>query len=325
MRVLLQSTGYTAGKPLGRNWAQGFRDAGHVADVWEGSTPRRMTEVFEEFRPDLLIGPSHYANTNLWDVSFLKAYRKAKPDFRTLIWPGGLSSWNPDVAGAIDWAVDAFYVPCPHWYTLFLEREWVQYDKPFLALPFGCRDRKEMVRPRDDLRCDVAYVGWRTLPDKKDRIEKLIVPLRGRGLNVRFHGKGWKQGWLPDEDIDPLYASAKVCVNVHQEIFNREGHHCNERTFHAPGAGGILVNDDVRYVRELFPEGNGAFVVSDDEFMDKVEWIVAKCKEDPEWETDQRRRAFEWSQKTHAWSLRAERAIRFLEGGSGWRVEDYLD
>lgn len=281
-----------------------------------------MSAVFDAFQPDYFISNGNPIYTEQWDLDYLYRYKKRTSGFKIAVQPGPL---HPSIAAVREWALDVYIIPRPVWHVKAFMWRWERDAVPILCLPYGCNRLAEPPKPKPRLVCDVGYAGNRNAPDKKDRINRMIASLRDRGFSCRLHGTGWEDGWLPAEDLEPLYASARVCVNVNQPGLVSGGHHVCERVFHVPGCGGILVTDDVRCTHDYFSEETGVFIVKDRDFLPTVRYVVNRVKEDPEWEADMRRRAFQHTQAHHTWAHRAERLLRFFQGGREFRIEDYTE
>jgi spore maturation protein CgeB len=150
---------------------------------------------------------------------------------------------------------------------------------------------------------DIAFLGAR-LPTKESLFRKVLFPL-AKKYRVRILGPRWtardnflrvlsgvgrKLRWFPLADwandrrirIPPseerhFYASAKICVNIHE--YDSRGlskNMSNEREFKIPACGGFQMSDDVAGLRKLFISDEEIVIPrSVDEWFEKVAFYLA--------------------------------------------------
>jgi spore maturation protein CgeB len=109
--------------------------------------------------------------------------------------------------------------------------------------------------PRDDLACDLAFLGNR-LPDREARVEEFFfrpvesLPQR----DFLLGGNGWEErveglanlrflGHVPPGDHNALNRSALAVLNVSRESMAANGWSPATRVFEAAGAGACLISD----------------------------------------------------------------------------------
>lgn len=127
--------------------------------------------------------------------------------------------------------------------------------------------------------CDIAFLGA-MMPHKKHALESLLLPLRKK-YKVRIYGPNWTlkdkayrlgglmarktklpklNQWFQDlritvpvEEERDFYASAKICLNIHERDEATKNHVIlNERTFKIPACGGFEICDYVPPLRNYF-------------------------------------------------------------------------
>ena len=112
--------------------------------------------------------------------------------------------------------------------------------------------------PREDLACDVLFVGsyWK---EERD-VVKALPALAERGIPVHVHGRGWDavpefaaidRGYLDYDDVPSAYASARIVVDDAASSTKEYGS-VNSRVFDALAAGAVVVSSGALGVHELF-------------------------------------------------------------------------
>jgi spore maturation protein CgeB len=161
--------------------------------------------------------------------------------------------------------------------------------------------------PGPKFSCDIAFVGS-FYTQKREQYEKLLFPLF-RKYKVLIYGAGWTKrdrilrlvGGLarraklaplaklisrqrillsPDEERK-LYASAKICVNIHE--YYKDGTvkgFSNEREFKVPASGGFQLSDYIPGIERYFKLGEEIVVAkSPEEWFSKIDYYLTHEKE----------------------------------------------
>ncbi len=156
--------------------------------------------------------------------------------------------------------------------------------------------------PEERFACDIAFLGS-FYTAKRPQFEQLLLPLMKK-YRVRIYGSGWtlkskilrvvsggarraRIGWLVKlvnrnrmsismEDERKLYASAKICVNIHE--YYRDGvtkGFSNEREFKIPASGGFELSDYVPGMERYFELGKEIVAVrSAKEWFEKIDYYL---------------------------------------------------
>jgi len=162
-------------------------------------------------------------------------------------------------------------------------------------------------KPDKNFICDIAFVGS-FYTHKKEKFEKLLFPLFKK-YYVRLYGTGWtkkdrilrlgsglgrklKIKWLTKfvnkqrvtispEDERKLYASAKICVNIHE--YYKDGTIkgiSNEREFKVPAAGGFEISDYIPGMERYFEIGKEIVAVkTSEEWFKAIDFYLKNEKE----------------------------------------------
>ncbi len=162
-------------------------------------------------------------------------------------------------------------------------------------------------KPEARFACDIAFLGS-FYTDKRLQFEQLFLPLMKK-YRVRVYGSGWtlkskilrvisgvarrlRIGWLMKianrnrvsismDDERKLYASAKICVNIHE--YYRDGTtkgFSNEREFKVPASGGFELTDYIPGMERYFELGKEIVAVrSAQEWFEKIDYYLKQDDE----------------------------------------------
>lgn len=157
-------------------------------------------------------------------------------------------------------------------------------------------------QPIDRLKCDIAFIGSR-YTQKGPQFQEMFMPLLKK-YHVRVYGPGWtlksralraiggaarryKVRWLQnfaaahnidivDDDKRKLFASAKICVNIHEYYHDgtTKGF-SNEREFKVPASNGFQISDSIPGMERYFELGREIVVVkSKEEWFEKIDYYL---------------------------------------------------
>ena len=132
-------------------------------------------------------------------------------------------------------------------------------------------------KPATRFGCDAVYLGH-NLRYKKSTFQEYLRPAQQR-FDVRVIGRDWS--WtdrrlgllqsvsqivgirafdrlrsLPNTEAEErqIYASAKICLNLHNPHQHNDGYSCNSRTFVVAACGGFQISDNVAQIRDFFTD-----------------------------------------------------------------------
>ncbi len=162
-------------------------------------------------------------------------------------------------------------------------------------------------KPDPKFACDIAFVGS-FYAQKKEQFKTLLLPLFLK-YKVKLFGTGWsikdrilrlgsgaarrlKSRWLtkyinnlrltitPDDERK-LYASAKICINIHE--YYKDGTPKNfsiEREFKVPASGGFLLSDYCAGMERYFELGKEIVTVkTPKDWFEAIEYYLKNEKE----------------------------------------------
>jgi len=238
-----------------------------------GALTKRGDKIF-------CFGPYWYKDKDCpSDISSIISILGVKPDMilsvethteNTMYPVTGLESTDiPKVFWAIDnhlnfrWHKEYAYVFDK---TYFAQKMLIDYAKSYGIrdiewLPLACEpDIHSDLNMKRDI--DVGFVGKL---NKKRRI--LFKTLKNSLKNVKF---GIYNG-LYGRDMARIYSTSKIVINpsIRKDI--------NMRTFEATGCGALLLNEDVKWLKELFRIGKEIDTYTDVEhLMDKIRFYLRR-------------------------------------------------
>lgn len=155
---------------------------------------------------------------------------------------------------------------------------------------------------RREYDADIAFIGNR-LPTKESMFRKLLLPLMRR-YRVRIYGPGWtmrdkifrlvsglgrkakllpladwaneKRVSVPPEAERDVYASAKICLNIHEYYPDgRSKNYSNEREFKIPACGGFELTDSVLGIERFFTPDKEIVVARDEaDWFRKIDFYL---------------------------------------------------
>lgn len=193
----------------------------------------------------------------------------------------------------------------------YLPQALPEYSWIFTTKSFGLRDLKELYGvdrasylphacdtdvhiprvplPRDvaEFGCDVSFIGSWT--PKKEKILSEIVK-RIPGIRLRVYGDRWgnmdRTSSLATSVafralLGPLYSTAISCSKINLALLSERVHgsssgdQITSRTFHIPGAGGLMLHERTRDLLDIFKEDVHCVCFCDvGELVEKIEWLL---------------------------------------------------
>lgn len=294
-----------AGKFIYEGYKAAFLDMGHnFRPVTANDNP---AELFEDFKPNILISSLNGYNLRFLDLKLVNKYRRKGLVLFNQISPwkktneqyssGNLGSDSKLISLIKSGlAGDIFFTWIEQGDPLmegFTKTTGYKYETILMAankmVYFNDYDEK--------YKADVSYVG-NNLPDKKEFFQKHLIPLF-RKYKVKVYGNDWTQidkakGYIQKVgqyfNIEPLkhvrkvaldedggrkvYSSSTISLNIHEEHQRRLGCDFNERTFKIIASGGFEICDNVKVLRKYFT--NKELVIGEDtnDWFDKIEYYI---------------------------------------------------
>lgn len=132
---------------------------------------------------------------------------------------------------------------------------------------------------KPEFECDLAFVGGRW-GYKAQTLDKWFLPFIATDLNIKIFGNqpwGVPQycGFLPDEQVKHLFASAKICPNLsepHSQVF---GYDIVERPFKLLSNKCFVVSDYVEDMKTIIPNGI-VYAKTPSDFISKIMYYMEK-------------------------------------------------
>jgi hypothetical protein len=132
-------------------------------------------------------------------------------------------------------------------------RSWGVREARFWPLGFRADDydpaltREQILSGARDV--DVALTCERVTEWRRERVDEFAAAFP----NGAYYGKGWPNGFLPEEQRVPLYQRTKIGINIH----NSTGP-INFRTYILPANGVMQVCDNKSHLGQIFALGEEA-------------------------------------------------------------------
>jgi spore maturation protein CgeB len=167
---------------------------------------------------------------------------------------------------------------------------WVEHGIDSLFLPLACATN--LFHPIRGTRktIDILFTG-RYLKDREGGYKAFLYPLarRFRG-SVTIVGSGWESNpqvknakvisSVPYNLLNKMYNMAKININIHRDNSRKCHTALNLRTFEVPGAGQVLMSDEVLGINEFFKPGHEIVIVrGEDELIDNIEKFLQSEEE----------------------------------------------
>lgn len=276
-------------------WRQVFIRTGHE---WRWLDPNEaILDVFNEYEPDIFIGATYEINSALIKALQVRPHVKvlmkannygySNNDIDTTEFPIGIAS-NYEVnsvdtlrskTGKPDYVFNFYHIKRYH--------NTMEYWKENLGirllegLPAADIFNYKPVEPKEELKCDIGFVGgyW---PYKAKNLDKYLLPLCypvGK-YNIKIFGN---QPWPVPQYLgtastpvtEALFASSTICPNISEPHANVFGFEVNERIFKLAATKAFCINDPIASLNEdIFL--NNELVIADDpkHFHDLVHMFI---------------------------------------------------
>ncbi len=273
---------------------------------------------FDLFQPDIFITCSHFLYQKYIDYSYMQNLREkwlivfTKIDFWSI--PKGTNQKRiSEASGMKDdislvekikkgelWDI-FFHVVAPTDTRMigFTEGTWYTYHTIPLAVDASLVDTH--IRP--EFSADISFIGTNS-PDKYTLFSELLFPLQ-KLYNTRIYGQDWTifdryLGWIQRfgqyfnisgiksirkpklklSDEWDIYASSKICVNIHEQNQRLCGGDVNERFFKIPAFGGFQISDSVACIGDYFDIDTEIVVAKDTaDWFTKINYYMHHSEE----------------------------------------------
>ena len=283
---------------ISSNYKMTFEDMGHKVRLFYGQMP--MGKLFRQFRPDIFITCTNKEfYTRYIDFDFLKKYRKSN-DLKILCQAEALTWKGQNIydkeKGELVRSGDLGNI-----FFGYIEPEAMEAWEERFGLKYNCvlNAANKLIHfpvdPVEKYKCDIAFVGnWMTT--KIHFFKNFLLPLKKK-YNVKIYGKKWKfyervqdkifrttgmgifkpafKKLIPNEGINEVCSSAKICVNIHQDLGpGWKLLDLNERTFHIPLCGGFEMCTPVWCLRKHFKPNEIVMAENEKDWFEKIEFYL---------------------------------------------------
>lgn len=307
-----------------------------------------LAEFLHRHHPDLFLTQSHFFHRKQLDYAVLARHRRAGMTLVTKV-----DFWNPVAQGvrrrdavslrddpAVRRLLDADLLGDAFTHVVEQDDERMAgfreaIGRPWHTVPLAADERLLQAEPDPAMANPVVFLGtW--LPGKRDAFAERLYPLHARGLTIlgqdwtraaRLRGKAQRVGqyfdvpglralqrpaMTPDHE-GVLYASADVCVNLHERHQVCFGGDCNERAFKIPAAGGFQVSDDVACLHSYFGPEEIVIAATIAEWFERIDHYLGRPEERTAIAAAGRRRVA----RDHTYRNRAEQLLTMIGAQHG--------
>lgn len=309
------------------HWAATYEDLGHEVIRLQETEATARDLLREGMRSDFV----HYVHTHGWETpdaeltplignSLLDAFERLREVGIPTI------SVHLDIMRHLKRERDVFTEP--FWKTEFVftadggSHQWYRdHGINHFYLPAGVFKREcQLGKHRPEYAHDVVFVGARYGYHSEWPYRPRLISWLEETYGDRFalYGRDGK-GTIRGEDLNDLYASAKVIVgDTLCHGFNHP-HYFSDRLFETTGRGGFLIFPFITGINELFnviPSGDAGqqeLVTYQFENFDELKKTIDEALEDADWRQAVRIAGHERTLRDHTYDNRARRVIETLK------------
>ncbi len=263
--------------------------------------------VFREYKPNIFIsGLGHYAHKFI-DLELIKQYRQ-----KGLVMFTSISTWkrmNDQYGGGGLQSDKKLIALIKKGLAGDVFFSWFQQDGtlmdgftkntgyPLYTILLAANKKIYYPDLDQNYKADISFVGS-LLPDKREFIEKHLIPLRKKYIG-KIYGSDWTlinriKGYTQKVgqyfNIEPLknlrkltlaedqerkvYSSSTISLNIHVDYQRKYGSDFNERTFKIMASGGFEICDNVKVLRKYFTEKELVIGENTKDWFEKIEFYL---------------------------------------------------
>lgn len=302
----------------------GFKDAGHEVMVSGPLTQMNISEMINNFNPNLIItmgwGQEQTVEKQVW---IRKAVRKAQiphvfwsledPEFTQIYTVPLLARMRPDFVFTI----------CSSMVEYFTQLGFKSRHMDYAYDP-SIHYRVDVIPEYKSLIAVVANSYYDVLKNypldyRKHSLKTLITPLIEQNIPVNFWGNDWDKmkpfvlydipnenirGYIPYLEANKVYSSADIVIGLQNYTTQ-----LTQRTYEILGSEGLLITCDTPEIRKLFTPGQDLVVSSSPE---ETLGLVRYYLNNPD-EREKIRKQGKLSVANHTYRHRAEFIIATLQ------------
>lgn len=275
MNILISNDSPFAHYYIRLGLARAFTSAGHNVIMWD-INKKNVFDAFDEAQPDLFIGQTYNINDSL--IKVLSERPMTKVIMKASDW-GNISDEIDrkkypvliandeeinnvrklkDKAGKPDFVYvhymqDRLKDTHTHWINEGIRVESLMNAADVFDFTNG--------EKRPEYECDIAFVGGRW-GYKSVTFDQWFIPLLSPNFDYKikiFGNQPWGVpqycGFLPNEELKHLFASAKICINLSEPHSQKFGYDVVERPFKLWANKSFVISDFVEDLHNIYPDG----------------------------------------------------------------------
>lgn len=287
-----------------------FLDLGHEFRTYTAGL--NLKKFLEEEKPDIFISSSHFFWRKQIDYEILRDFRKkglivfCKIDF----WNSPIKKTRVNEAKSLseDREVQRLIklgLLTDHYFHVVEQgdRRMEGFEKfagkNYLTIPLAVdKTLLKAARFEEKFKADISFIGS-NLSQKRKYLKEWLKPL-AKNYDLKLYGQDWtlfdrtagkaqkvgqyfnlpvlkslRKPRLALEDEFSIYASSKLCVNLHENYQREFGGDCNERTFKIPAVGCFEIVDNVDCISKYFvPDQEIIIAENKQEWFEKIEYYI---------------------------------------------------
>lgn len=313
MKILYQANVNTiyAGRTIYHGYKHAFEDLGFTFKPFN-TGQEQLEKVLKDYRPDIFITGLNNYTLKYVDLELLTKYRKKnlKVFVNIPFWRSPFSRTRiNESSGLKDNEQFVFLIKQNKFGDVYFnscEQDDARMDgfakdtgRKYHTIPLAADKNLINSGSRDSrFTADLSYVGT-YLPTKRVFFNNIIFPLK-KFYTLKLYGQDWtladrSLGWLQRfgqyfnipflrsvqkpklelEDEAKIYASSKICINIHEDYQQKFGGDCNERTFKIPLFGGFEITDNVSCIKKYFKEGEEIIIAENkNDWFEKIRYYI---------------------------------------------------
>lgn len=300
----------TAYRTIYNGFKNAFEDLGHTFLTYTAGM--NLEKFLEENKPDLFLTSSHFFWRKQLDYDVLKKYRLGgmkvfcKIDF----WQSPLKSTRVNEAKSLSQDSDVKRLIKKgllgdYYYHVVEQGDermsgFQRYaGQGYLTVPLAVDKTLAVQASRKErFKADISFIGT-NLPQKRQYFNEWLRPL-AEDYDLKLYGQDWtlidrmlgnvqkvgqyfnvpvlktiRKPKLELMDEFDIYASSKLCVNIHEDYQRKYGGDCNERTFKILASGCLEVTDNVACIKKYFKPDKEIVIAKDKEdWFDKIDFYL---------------------------------------------------
>ena len=264
MKIYIQKNTYGAWKWIGSGYAHAFAFLDHPVTFIDNFSEIKTNAPYKIFcREDMV----NEANLSFLEKSFA-TYLYVQPNYFPSPW-GDHPSWQCQIEYQLIKKINQLK-NVKKW-TFCSDLIFFNLWENVTVLPLAFDNINYKTNICDNYRYDICFIGGIANNGFNEKIKIIQETLNA------FINSGLKCGFSVNQNIshateNQVLVNSKVALNIHDAYQRALGLDSNERTFKSLGTNGILVCDNVKQVKDLFP-----FVYCDNDSEKLIDQVKKYC------------------------------------------------